>query len=40
VKAVDFQRNGRLRDCRFARDAFFDCFIFGLLRQEWRGAKR
>ena len=40
MKALGLQREGRLRDYRFAHGAFCDCFIFGLLRQEWRDAQR
>ena len=40
LEKLGFRQEGWLRDYRFARGAFYDCFVFGLLRDEWRGAKR
>lgn len=36
LQKLGFQQEGLLRDYRFSRGASFDCFIFSLLRREWR----
>ncbi len=38
LEKLGFRREGTLHGYRFAHGSFYDCFIFGLLRQEWRDA--
>jgi ribosomal-protein-alanine N-acetyltransferase len=40
LQKLGFRREGTLRHYRFARGVFFDTFIFGLLRDEWRDVSR
>lgn len=40
LEKLGFRREGTLRDYRFAHGASYDCFIYGLLRREWPGARR